>query len=99
MSKRDDLASEVSSRPQRSRRVFLQKVLAGAAGVAGGIGYSARSSVLAQSSAAAVTPPDDIAYLDLHEAARLVRQKKVSPVELVQACLTRIDALNPVLNA
>lgn len=98
MSKRDP-ASEVSSRPQRSRRVFLQKVLAGAAGVAGGIGCSARSSVLAQSRAAAVTPPDDIAYLDLHEAARLVRQKKVSPVDLVQACLSRIDALNPVLNA
>ena len=77
----------------------FRKYLAGAAGVAGGIGCSARSSVLAQSSAAAVTPPDDIAYLDLHEAARLVRQKKVSPVELVQACLTRIDALNPVLNA
>jgi MinD superfamily P-loop ATPase len=79
--------------------VFLQKVLAGAAVVAGGVGCSARSSVLAQSSAAAVTAPDEIAYLDLHEAARLVRQKKVSPVQLVQACLTRIDALNPVLNA
>ena len=29
----------------------------------------------------------------------LVRQKKVSPVQLAQACLARIEALNPTLNA
>jgi aspartyl-tRNA(Asn)/glutamyl-tRNA(Gln) amidotransferase subunit A len=70
----------------------------GAASFAGGIGCSARPNSTAVSNAV-VAAPDDIAYLDLHEAARLVRQKKVSPVQLAQACLTRIDALNPVLNA
>ena len=49
--------------------------------------------------AAAVTAADDLANLELHEAATLVRQKKVSPVQLTQACLARIEALNPRLNA
>ena len=38
-------------------------------------------------------------YLDLSEAATLVRGKKISPVELTRACLARIEKLNPVLNA
>jgi aspartyl-tRNA(Asn)/glutamyl-tRNA(Gln) amidotransferase subunit A len=33
------------------------------------------------------------------EQARLVRTKQVSPVELLDAVLDRIHALNPVLNA
>ncbi len=33
------------------------------------------------------------------ELARLVRAKEISPVELVEAHLARIDALNPALNA
>jgi Asp-tRNA(Asn)/Glu-tRNA(Gln) amidotransferase A subunit family amidase len=33
------------------------------------------------------------------ELARLVRTKQISPVELIQAHLTRIEALNPTLNA
>lgn len=37
--------------------------------------------------------------LSLTEAAELVRRRKVSPVELTQACLARIEKLNPVLNA
>ena len=49
--------------------------------------------------ATAVTAADDLANLDLHEAATLVRQKKVSPVQLAQACIARIEALNPTLNA
>jgi amidase len=32
-------------------------------------------------------------------AARAVREKKVSPVELVEECLRRIDRVNPALNA
>jgi len=35
----------------------------------------------------------------LHEAATLLRRKAVSPVELTEACLARIERLNPVLNA
>jgi len=37
--------------------------------------------------------------LSISEAAELLRQKKISPVDLVTACLDRIENLNPVLNA
>jgi aspartyl-tRNA(Asn)/glutamyl-tRNA(Gln) amidotransferase subunit A len=37
--------------------------------------------------------------LDLSEASRAVQKKEVSPVELAQACLARIEKLNPNLNA
>jgi Asp-tRNA(Asn)/Glu-tRNA(Gln) amidotransferase A subunit family amidase len=42
---------------------------------------------------------NDLVYNSLVEMARLVRAGKVSPVELVEAHLTRIDRLNPKLNA
>ena len=42
---------------------------------------------------------NELARLSLREAAELVRRKRVSPVELTQACLTRIEELNPALNA
>ena len=35
----------------------------------------------------------------LTEVSELLRDKKLSPVELTQACLARIEALNPELNA
>ncbi len=35
----------------------------------------------------------------LAEVSELLRNKKLSPVELTQACLARIEALNPELNA
>ncbi|HXZ27660.1 MAG TPA: amidase [Terriglobales bacterium] len=37
--------------------------------------------------------------LSLTEVSALLRKKAVSPVELTRACLKRIEALNPVLNA
>jgi len=37
--------------------------------------------------------------LTLAEASQLVHTKKVSPVELTEACLSRIERLNPTLNA
>src|SRR5690242_12044713 len=37
--------------------------------------------------------------LSLLATAHLVRAKKVSPVELTQACLERIEQLNPQVNA
>jgi len=43
--------------------------------------------------------PDDLAALSLSDAAELLRARKVSPVELTNACLARIERLNPVLNA
>ncbi len=68
-----------------SRREFLERSLAG-----GGV-MLAGNVVLGQSS--------DLAGLSLEKASELVRKKSVSPVELVQECLKRIERLNPVLNA
>lgn len=70
-----------------SRRVFVKSALAGAAG-----------SVLPKSAAARPAAAVSAA-LSLTQAAQLVRRKKVSPVELTQACLDRIEKLNPSLNA
>lgn len=41
----------------------------------------------------------DFTYLSLAELSNLIRQKKVSPAEIVGACLKRIEQLNPTLNA
>jgi len=41
----------------------------------------------------------DLAGLTLRQAAEGVREKSVSPVELTRACLSRIEKLNPLLNA
>src|SRR5262249_22255853 len=37
--------------------------------------------------------------LELAEASQAVQKKEVSPVELTEACLKRIERLNPLLNA
>ena len=42
---------------------------------------------------------DEFAYLGIAEAARLIRAKKLSPVEYTQALLARIERLDPKLNA
>jgi aspartyl-tRNA(Asn)/glutamyl-tRNA(Gln) amidotransferase subunit A len=41
----------------------------------------------------------DGAFLSLTEVSDLLRSRKASPIELTQACLTRIERLNPRLNA
>jgi aspartyl-tRNA(Asn)/glutamyl-tRNA(Gln) amidotransferase subunit A len=41
----------------------------------------------------------ELTSLSLAEAAQLVRARKVSPVELTQECLARIERLGPKLNA
>ena len=76
-----------------SRRWFLETTLAGAAGA-----LAMRSTATAAAVQARV-PEADLAKLSLVEAAELVRRKKVSPVELTEACLARIEARNPALNA
>lgn len=53
---------------------------------------------------AAPSPPgltrlDDLAFLPALEQARLVRDRKISPVELVELYLGRIEQLDPQLNA
>jgi Asp-tRNA(Asn)/Glu-tRNA(Gln) amidotransferase A subunit family amidase len=47
----------------------------------------------------AAIPASDPADLTVGEAITLVRQRKLTPLELTQACLMRIERLNPRLNA
>jgi aspartyl-tRNA(Asn)/glutamyl-tRNA(Gln) amidotransferase subunit A len=42
---------------------------------------------------------DELCLLSIEDAAKLVASKQLSPVELTDAMLARIDALNPKLNA
>ncbi len=42
---------------------------------------------------------NDPGQLDLSEVSQLVRSKKTSPVDLTRECLSRIEQLNPQLNA
>lgn len=75
-----------------SRRAFTR---AGALGALGGL--VARGPLEAEERL-----PDSneqLAYLSLAEASELVRAQKVSPLDLTRACLARIEALDPKLNA
>jgi aspartyl-tRNA(Asn)/glutamyl-tRNA(Gln) amidotransferase subunit A len=47
----------------------------------------------------ATAVPSDPAHLSASELVQLYRQKQLSPVEVVQATLARIDHFNPVVNA
>ena len=38
-------------------------------------------------------------YDSIGELGRRIREKSVSPVEVVESCLKRIETLNPTLNA
>ena len=42
---------------------------------------------------------DELAYLDAAEIAARMRQRQLSPVDVVAAFITRIEARNPTLNA
>ena len=68
---------------KHSRRAFM----------ATGIGAAAWAS------RAAVGAPQDLTALTLRQASQMLRSKAVSPVELAQACLQRIDRYNPAVNA
>ena len=41
----------------------------------------------------------ELPLLDLSDVSRAVQKREISPVELTQACLARIEKLNPKLNA
>jgi aspartyl-tRNA(Asn)/glutamyl-tRNA(Gln) amidotransferase subunit A len=78
-----------------SRRTFMKSIAATAITMAGGVGHVA--TVADQS--AGKTAAGDVTWLSLTEAAQQIRSKRVSPVELTQLCLQRIERLNPKLNA
>ncbi len=77
-----------------SRRTFVKSLSATAVALMSGIG-NARP----MEGQAAGAQASDATWLSLSEASRLVRDKKISPVELTQSCLKRIERLNPKLNA
>ena len=76
-----------------SRRTFVKSVSATAVTLMSGIGNARPMQ------ADGMAPASDATWLSLSEASRLVRDKKVSPVELTKSCLNRIERLNPKLNA
>ena len=66
--------------------------------------YSRRDFLKAGLAAAASTVPafgaaEDLGTLTLKQASDLIRRRDVSPVELTEACLKRIDAYHPKINA
>src|SRR5713101_4415023 len=42
---------------------------------------------------------DDILYLSVHELGEQIRSRKISPVELTESCLARLEKLGPKLGA
>ena len=72
-----------------TRRSFMSMALVGAAG----------SPAIAPATPARQRPGSDLARWTIQEAAEQLRRRRVSPVELTNACLARIERLNPVLNA
>jgi hypothetical protein len=74
---------------RRDRRDFLKATA----------GVYAATALGAARGEAAPTRPDDLTALSLIDAAELLRARKVSPVELTNACLARIERLNHTLNA
>jgi aspartyl-tRNA(Asn)/glutamyl-tRNA(Gln) amidotransferase subunit A len=44
-------------------------------------------------------PESELAFLSIQQAARLLRRKEISPLDLVDASLSRIERLNPSINA
>ncbi|MBI4251610.1 MAG: hypothetical protein HY618_04040 [Candidatus Tectomicrobia bacterium] len=42
---------------------------------------------------------DELCYLSVHELSIRIRRRELSPVEVVEACLRRTEALNPRLSA
>jgi aspartyl-tRNA(Asn)/glutamyl-tRNA(Gln) amidotransferase subunit A len=74
-----------------SRRRFLDASLAGLGGLV--LGTNERAAVASSAST------DELAFLNIEQASALLRARKISPIELAQTCLTRIEALNPSLNA
>src|SRR5437660_7686821 len=68
-----------------SRREFLQ------AGVGTGIGLGSTLQGIPQRK--------DLAFLSISELSELIRTRKISPVEITQTILERIETLNPAVNA
>src|SRR5205814_8177100 len=86
--------TSLPSRPAGSATMSRSRCCAGDRGSRtpdGGPGAAGGRSVLSMT--------DDLAFLDATAQAELVRTRQLSPVELVDAAINRIEKLNPELNA
>jgi aspartyl-tRNA(Asn)/glutamyl-tRNA(Gln) amidotransferase subunit A len=82
-----------------SRRTFLDASLAGVVGASFTGEANAQTDSMPRPGPRVASPSQSITWLTIEAVSGLVKAKKVSPVELTRACLARIDALNPSLNA
>ena len=85
-----------------SRRDFiLTGTVAGACAVLPGSTFAGgvAGTRVAQTPATASRQPRDLATLTLKQASDLLRRRDVSPVELTEACLARIERHEPSINA
>jgi amidase len=74
------------------RRQFLQVASHGAAAIA-------LAPLLSSKLGATVVVNDPFAHLDAVGQAELITKKKATPVEVLEAAIRRIEALNPKINA
>ena len=98
---RDSGTTAGASETDLSRRAFLKETIAGGAAL---IAVQSRAAAVTQEFGGSAKPPSrtqggELIDLNIREAGELVRQRKVSPVELTHACLAQIEKLNPALNA
>ena len=62
-------------------------------------GLPSRIANTARASNTGTKPLDDFAVLDATAQAELVRKKQVTPLELVEAAIARVEKLDPQLNS
>jgi hypothetical protein len=98
---RDSGTTAGASETDLSRRAFLKETIAGGAAL---IAVQSRAAAVTQQFGGSAKPPSrtqggELIDLNIRDASELVRQRKVSPVELTHACLAQIEKLNPTLNA
>ncbi|HEY0944228.1 MAG TPA: amidase [Opitutaceae bacterium] len=84
-----------------SRRDFLRRSsLAGPAALLGALGLAPTATRAASPAyRTSADSTDELTFMSATKLAQLIREKKVSAVEAVQAHYARIDAVNPKLNA
>lgn len=89
-----------------NRRDFLRRSALGSAGAfLSTLPFAAATPAAAQSAPASSgfrsskDPTEDLVFMSATKLAQLIREKKVSSVEVVKAHYARIDAVNPKLNA
>jgi amidase len=92
--------TESSPSVRLPRRAFTRILGSGAIALVsrapGAAGQAARSD---STTAKGPDPSDEIIFMSTTRLARMIREKKLSAVEAVQAYMARITAVNPKLNA